>query len=233
MSLITVYDAMGANVDKLILPPGVKMAGYLTGSGGVPWTPAQWAKYPDAIRIDQSPVNTAPNELADVLDVEQDAATLEDVPGWVLAAQRNYRNAVRPGQRSPVIYMSASNVTPVVNTLVAEMITSGVGLWIAGEMTFDQAAAMVTNASGPYPVKGVQYAFLGDHDVSVFNAEWFNTVSVKTPVKAPVSGVQGGWKWCYKCQGMFYGPHGNSGVCPRGGEHDGTGSYSYEIGFRN
>lgn len=40
---------------------------------------------------------------------------------------------------------------------------------------------------------------------------------------------QDGWKWCNKCQALFYasfGPH----PCPGGGNHDSTGSGSYRVG---
>lgn len=27
------------------------------------------------------------------------------------------------------------------------------------------------------------------------------------------------WTWCYKCQGLFYGPNAANSVCPDGGQH--------------
>jgi len=44
----------------------------------------------------------------------------------------------------------------------------------------------------------------------------------------PAGCVQEGWRWCHKCQGMFYG-HASSGlgVCPAGGAHETTGSGNY------
>ena len=39
---------------------------------------------------------------------------------------------------------------------------------------------------------------------------------------------QDDWRWCHKCQGMFFG--GNPGShCPAGGPHDSTGSGNYDI----
>jgi hypothetical protein len=39
---------------------------------------------------------------------------------------------------------------------------------------------------------------------------------------------QSDWRWCHKCQGMFFG--GNPGsVCPAGGAHDSTGSGNYSL----
>lgn len=233
MELVTVYDCMGANLDKITIPPQVKMAGYITGSDGVPWTAKQFAQFPDAIRIDQAPVNTPASKLADAFDIEAGAMTLADLPDAIHGAAANFRDGARPGQRSPVTYQARSNVTPVVNTLVNAGITSGVGLWIAEETSFDEAANEVMHASGPFPVIGRQYQFNDLFDVSVFNAEWFNTVSGKTPVTHTIPGFQDQWKWCHKCEGIFYGPNQAKSRCPVGGTHDGTGSYNYEIGFRN
>ena len=40
--------------------------------------------------------------------------------------------------------------------------------------------------------------------------------------------AQGDWRWCHKCQGLFFG--GNPGsVCPAGGAHDATGSGNYAL----
>lgn len=38
--------------------------------------------------------------------------------------------------------------------------------------------------------------------------------------------AQEGWRWCNKCQGMFYGA-ASQGVCPAGGTHNSTGSGHY------
>lgn len=43
--------------------------------------------------------------------------------------------------------------------------------------------------------------------------------------------AQEGWRWCSKCQGMFYGvqPSGDLGVCPAGGRHNpATSAHYYE-----
>lgn len=39
---------------------------------------------------------------------------------------------------------------------------------------------------------------------------------------------QNNWRWCHKCQGMYFAGH-NAGVCPAGGKHDHTGSGNYRI----
>lgn len=231
VDLTTVYDCMGSKLGTFPVPEGVLLAGYVTGNGGVPWTPAQFAAHPDAIRIDQSPENTAPDETADVIDIENDAATLADLPQWVHAAWGNYHASVRPGQRQPAPYMSRTTVTPVVNTLIAAGITSGIGLWLAAPMQSAMAAQLVNDASGPFPIIGVQYAFLPDHDVSVFSTEWLNTVSGKTPATPPGPGTQEGWNFCSKCKGLFFGPEQDDSFCPLNGRHDGSQSHNYTLPF--
>src|SRR6202158_4883564 len=39
---------------------------------------------------------------------------------------------------------------------------------------------------------------------------------------------QGGWRWCVKCEGMFYArASAGKGVCPAGGKHDDSASGKY------
>jgi len=194
IATVPVYDATHAGIASL--PPG-QHAGYATGTGTVPWTAADWAAHPGAVRIDQSPVNTALDELCDVLDMERGAATIADCAPWAEGAAANFAAARRPGQRHPAIYMSLSNVTPVVNALVTAGITSGPGLWIANwNLTEPEARALVAFAAGPFPVIGVQYGTRGDYDVSVFSAAWLAAVSGDLPAPA-------GWHGEYVTAGLF------------------------------
>lgn len=39
---------------------------------------------------------------------------------------------------------------------------------------------------------------------------------------------QRGWRWCNRCQALFYSELG-AGVCPAGGGHDGGGSGKYQL----
>jgi hypothetical protein len=58
------------------------------------------------------------------------------------------------------------------------------------------------------------------------NAGYYK-IFIKLGVASP-SNEQPNWRWCHKCQGMFFG--GNSGsVCPAGGAHDATGSGNYSV----
>ena len=179
MDLTTVIDCTGANLAAVNPPAGVLMAGYITGSGAVPWTGAQFTAHPGAIRIDQSPVNTALDETADLLDVENGAATLADLPQWVHDAWYSFNTRKRPGQREPAIYSFQSNLTPIANTLVTAGITSGVNLFLSKPMPRTEAEQLVTTASGPFPIVGVQYAFEPLLDVSLVSTAWLSNVSKK------------------------------------------------------
>jgi hypothetical protein len=37
------------------------------------------------------------------------------------------------------------------------------------------------------------------------------------------------WRWCNKCQGLFFGGNATLGKCPVGGGHDKTGSGNYRL----
>lgn len=247
MGTTIVYDFVGAEIGKVTVPGGIVVAGYITGSNGVQWPDTAWAKYPSAIRIDQSPVLNAVDETADVADVENGAMTIAECPTWAKAAMANYRNAVRPGQRSPLIYASASVITDVVNALVGAGVTSGIGLWVANwNLSDPQAVADVNSASGPFPIHGVQFHNDGAFDISVFSTEWLSEVSKvttpPTPTPAPTPppfqgepnpGMQFNWHHCRKCQTLFYWPNRAVSVCAAGGMHDGSQSHDYLVVFIN
>jgi hypothetical protein len=57
----------------------------------------------------------------------------------------------------------------------------------------------------------------------------FATIVKGAGVSTPNVPVQGGWAWCQKCQGVFYGPNESTSVCPAGGQHDASQSYGYWI----
>lgn len=183
--LRVVYDCTGANLGKFTIPPGVGLAGYTTGSGGVQWSTAQLNARPGTIQIDQSPLLTTNNGLADVLDYEPGAATLADLVPWYKAAKQNYDHAVRPGQRWPAVYTSAANLTPVANEFVKAGVT-GPRLWIAHwDLPIADAVSMLVNSGGPFPVIGVQVHNAGLYDVSLFRADWLDAVSRPLPKPVP------------------------------------------------
>ena len=231
MELVTVYDCISANLGHFQIPPGVFMMGYATGSGAVPWTGQQFTEHPGAIRVDQSPADTPQDETADVLDVEPLAATIADVPIWVHAAWTSYRAGRRPGQRTPTIYVEESELTPAANTLNAAGITNGVNLFLSKPMSATEAYALLNAAGGPFPIVGVQYEFNQLFDVSVVSKEWLDNVS-KLPVNSPPKpAMQTGWRFCWKCQGLFWGPGQQQSFCPMQGRHDGSKSHEYTLEF--
>lgn len=173
MSTTTAYDAIGLNVSTL---PGGQHCGYTTGSNGIPWTSTQWINDPSAIRIDQDP--SAMDHTADVLDVENGAATVTDIPAWLHAATADYNNRVRPGQREPMVYCNRSTLTAVANELQSSGLTCPV--WIASPgMSEADASSEIINSSGPFPIHGVQYAWNNTFDSDVFQTAWLTTVSGK------------------------------------------------------
>lgn len=184
-----VYDATHANVPHL--PPNASYAGYTTGGAEIAWTSEDWTAHPDAIRIDQSPVAGVWDATADCDDYENGAVTLGELGPRAKLRMASFRNATRPGQRTPIVYASASNLTAVANALVAAGVDSGVGLWVAHwNVTEPTAIAAVLAAAGPFPIHGFQFTNEGTFDISVFSVAWLTQRSA-VPVKGPVPTLAG------------------------------------------
>lgn len=180
-----VYDATGMNVSRL--PGHAYYAGYVTGSGGIPWTAAEWNGHPGAIRIDQTPAATQWDDTADVDDYERGAVSLSELAPRAKARIAAFNSGKRPGQREPAVYASQSNISAVVNALLAGGVKSGVHLWVANwSFSEANAAALVNAASGPFPIAGVQFQNAGAYDISVFSSDWMDKVSGGTPPPVPV-----------------------------------------------
>ena len=179
MAVVVGHDAIHANISHL--PPG-QTAGYTTGSADIRWTAADWAAHPKGVRICQ---DSGSDHTADVLDVERYAATNADAAAWAPRAQAAFTAVTRAGQRQPAVYTSASNVTPLVNALIAQNIRSGVHLWVANwNLTDAQAVAEVQNAAGPFPIVGIQWHSGPYYDTNVFSATWLARVSAAAPPPA-------------------------------------------------
>ena len=173
MGIVAAHDATRENIGRL---PGGQAAGYTTGSSSIRWTDADFAAHPGAVRIDQD--GTASDPSADVLDVENGAATFSDCPGWAKRAMADYAAGTRPGQRTPAIYFSASNVHSVVNALVDGGVKSGVGLFVASwSLGMESAIQLIESSRGPFPIIGVQYASNDFYDSDVFDGSWLDDVS--------------------------------------------------------
>jgi len=222
MTISLMYDATHDNIGHL--PPHATYAGYTTGSGGIAWTAADWKKFPDAVRIDQDA--SAADPSADILDVENGAATPAECPGWARRALASFASAARPGQRSPAIYAGAAAITTVANALTAGGVTSGVGLWVANwNLTDSEAVAAVTAASGPFPVIAVQFRNAGPYDISVVSTSWLTRRSAP-PVTAHVPPGQwldpAAWTW----QTARLSGTGLDGNTHEWDYHPGTGQWS-------
>jgi hypothetical protein len=48
----------------------------------------------------------------------------------------------------------------------------------------------------------------------------------------PPWGTQRNWRWCNKCQGLWFGPNAARSNCPQGGQHSSAGSGNYSL-FHN
>lgn len=230
MGITVVYDATHTNIASL--PPNSHVAGYVTGRPDVAWTTEDFNAHPSAIRIDQSPTPSVWDATADVDDYERAAVTLGELAPRAKLRRVSFNNGTRSGQREPLVYMSASKVTEVANALVNGGVTSGVGLWVANwNLTDPQAVAEITSASGPFPIRGVQFHNAGTYDVSVFSTEWLNNVSGKAlnTVKPniDVSGFQFDWRYCSKCGALVH--KGVSQPCAAGGTHELSHSHNYGL----
>jgi hypothetical protein len=185
MSTVNGWDATGAELSQA--PSSGQAAGYITGSGGVPWSPEQQREHPGFVQIDQTPALPA-NPTADMYDLEEGAITVGEVAGIIAAAQGSFKAVTRPGQRWPGVYCSRDSVTDVVNVLVAANIQCPLGIADYDD-DLAEAIAEVENASGPYPVVWRQYEDAGPYDLDVFSVEWLNNVSKKTdPPPIPSQG---------------------------------------------
>jgi len=193
MSFITAADAEFKNINSI--PVNLIRVGYTTGSVDIKW-PTNVFK-PSDVRLCQ---DHGSDKTADGLDIEPDAATNQDAANWWPLAHANFENSTRPGQRFPMLYTFTSNVTPLVNTLIANHITSGPVLFLAepndGLVTAEQILAA---AGGPFPIVGIQYKFSTLFDLDVFSSDWYNTVSKAITVKPLVPPGQwndpNAWTW--------------------------------------
>jgi hypothetical protein len=52
-------------------------------------------------------------------------------------------------------------------------------------------------------------------------------------VTSPAFPTQPGWRWCRKCQGMFFAGNPTTGACPAGGGHDPSQSGAYRLPHNN
>lgn len=153
VTTVTMIDAIGADAQNI--PRSTpKVAGYVTGSGDVPWAAEDWALFPHAghVRIDQSPGLGVPYS-SDVKDSESGAATTQDLIDWARARQgKNWPSA---------FYMSTDHLD---RDVIPAVERSGLNpalifLWIA-DWSLDEAGAraLVGRKFGGMECVAVQWA---------------------------------------------------------------------------
>jgi hypothetical protein len=173
--VIDMYDTATKGVP--FLPVAAQVAGYTTGSG-IAWTAAQFAArnkpYP-AVRIDQDAGASDPT--ADILDVENGAATVAEVGHWITLARASFINRTRPGQRWPGIYCGLANLDPVIANLKANGIITGVPFGIPDLTNRADAVAKVSSATGPFPRVWQQHLFSSNYDSGIVSVPWLTKVS--------------------------------------------------------
>jgi hypothetical protein len=197
LSVIDIYDTTTDNVSDL--PAGQQVAGYTTGRG-IAWTPAQFAAhikpYP-AVRIDQDA--GAADPTADILDVENGAATVPEIPGWLILARASFNGAHRPGQRWPGIYCSLGSL----NAAIAACNTAGlsnVPFAIAELTNRADAVVNVSTATGSFPRIWQQYKFGSAYDSGIASVDWLKEVSGMPPTPQVPPGQWNAPKsWSWQC----------------------------------
>lgn len=191
--VVTMYDTIGSNAGK-IPADARKVAGYLTGSAGVPWSTADWARFPHAghVTIDQSPLAYAyAAGTAHVLDIEQGAGTiarfLDLMPGRKAAGHGNcpYGGTTTLQQLAAALDQTGSS-------------WHGMHAWLANpSLTLAQATDLIGTELYGFNIQAVQWATprsnpalqvpggtLGSLslDVSVAAASWHPAPGTPAPV---------------------------------------------------
>jgi hypothetical protein len=201
----TMIDAIRVNARNI--PPGcLKVAGYGTGTGDVPWTPAEWALFPKAghVRIDQTPgLNLFATGGADVADIEAYAGT---VSSFVAAVKER----IAHGVEWSTAYGSDSTLLTVHNELEAAgphgWYFGHVDCWLADwNLSEAQAAALVGREVHGMTCRAVQWASPSSNpstivpggtltlaaanvDLSAAEASWHAPLTVTPPPKPALDG---------------------------------------------
>jgi hypothetical protein len=117
----TMYDAVtAANITRANSRPQM-VAGYIDKIKLEPWSAADWARFPDARKVEI--VKKANTNAGHVLDVEPGDATPEQAPGWATMRRRS-------GFAYPVIYCNRSTWPKVKAAFAAQGVAPPL-YWIA------------------------------------------------------------------------------------------------------
>lgn len=217
MATRSMIDVTHANLQAAMsqinaLPSGSLVGLYDTGSPDIVATIADIKEVPSVdhvILIDQG-FTGSPNFNATVRDCENGA--------WSLAHAVNKTNWNVP---RPTLYLGFPDT-------MAQ--AAGAGwkgdVWVVNPQSSPPTVPVSAPAGLNVVAEQWQLGPTFDRSV-VFDATWPLAI---TPPPPPHTITQSGWRWCNKCQGLFYGPGIAKSHCPAGGQHDlkGSGNYSLE-----
>lgn len=173
-----------------------KVAGYVTGSGDIPWTDAEWALFPHAghVTINQAPGSSQPF-IGNVKDIETGAGSIAD-----FVAEARIREQQRHWNYAG--YVDAADAAACAAACRSAGL-SMVELWIADwRLNRQQAIAQLGTMVNGYPVVGIQWASPTSNpdtivpgstltlkeaniDLSVTVASWFPPPAAPTPPPPP------------------------------------------------
>lgn len=197
------------------LSAGEIVALYDTGSPGIAATASDIAEIPTRLTtvfIDQG-FTGSPNMSATIRDCETGT--------WLLAKAVNKTGWKVP---RPTLYLG-----------FPDTVTEAYNLGWRGDVWL-VASSPAPPLSPPPVQKGinvvaVQWNFSNPYfDASVvFDSTWPEAI-MPDPTPTP-PGIQSGWKWCHKCQGLFFGHGMAKSYCPAGDTHDDTGSSDYSLPY--
>jgi len=151
-------DAIRVNAHNI--PSGTpKVAGYVTGTGVVPWTAAQWDLFPRSakVRIDQSP------SLAVFAAGHADVADVESLAGTVGSFVNAVRDRIAAGVRWSTIYGTDSTLAAAASELAAAgphgWYYGHVDCWLANwDLNEAEAAALIGQLVHGLTCRAVQWA---------------------------------------------------------------------------
>ena len=207
----TMVDCIGNNViavhEKL---PNIAIVGcYETGTSDVQWNASEkslWGEHTIVVSIDQgyhSPRITIPI----VRDVEPDA--------WDPVAAVNRATWSKTVAR-PTIYCDRSDLALILSAGWDGDLWLAIPGWKSGDALPEVGSCTVVAVQNAQNVDNL-------YDSSVVLDQWW-------PERKPeMTTNQTGWKHCSKCQVLFFGSKESDSACPRGGTHDGAGSFTYTL----
>jgi hypothetical protein len=145
-----------------------KVAGYVTGTPEIIWTQGDWNRFRGA-KITVNQQNNSDPLLGNVLDIEPGAWTIPAAAEACITRKAHGRECNLYLSQGEITASdpSGENITALVNALLSKGI-KGANLCVANyNLSESQAAAMVSAASGPFPIVWVQWASPGSNPFTI------------------------------------------------------------------